>query len=131
MRVDNGHGWQSGTLQRRFDVRRADTLILLPCYSCRVERYPASSLNAVQIGTGIRRSTHIAEGALVGVLVGVPIGVHFNRSFLYEGGNAGLGGFVVGSIGGLAGALVGASLPTSFRWITLDLGGGVSHVGLW
>lgn len=115
VRVDNGHGWRDGKLARSFSRLRSDTVALRVCNMCAIEQYPARTLVAAQVGTGASRGMHVGEGIVIGAVAGVALGVRFNRSFLYEGGNAGLGGVVGGLAGVLGGAAIGAALPPSLR----------------
>lgn len=126
IRVDDGHGWQPGTLQRPFVVTRADTLFLLPCNSCKVEHYPTTTLSAVQIGTGTPRATHVVQGASVGLVLGIAAGAYIGRHYIYagkesSGGNPGIGSALGALLGLGIGGIVGAALPSSLRWTTLEL----------
>lgn len=126
IRVDDGHGSATGTLVHPFAVMRADTIVLVRCRTCVRENYPGSALRSAEVAVGTSRSTHVAQGIVVGAIAGVSAGALVGRYYIYagketSGGNPTIGAVLGGLLGVSVGALVGASLPSSFHWMTLEL----------
>ncbi|HSU95980.1 MAG TPA: hypothetical protein VLI40_02070, partial [Gemmatimonadaceae bacterium] len=126
VRVDQEHEWVIGTLVRPFAVTRTDTVVLVHCNTCANQSFPGNTLAALAVGTGASRATHVAYGIAGGAGAGLSLGALLGRYALYagnetRGGNPGTGAVLGGLLGAGVGALVGAALPPSLHWITLDL----------
>lgn len=112
-----------------------DTLVFQPAGSRDSVAIPASALTRLEVSAGRRRP--ILKGMGIGFLVGAATGVILGfASGDSENGwwdwtaeqKAGIGGAVLGSVGAVAGGVIGATRVTE-RWARISLGSAETGVG--